>query len=140
VLAGGLNSEDLKNFNKATRIGIFIFEESLSAAFFNYIIWDCIIILLITIQQYILISQGLWDHIESEIEPMENAYDRVFLANSDKLKDKLDLNMFINRAVSLHREVTRKGETFYIQRSKIIKYYNVLFPKTRVLKIITLEL
>jgi hypothetical protein len=136
ILAGGLNSDDLKNFNKATRIGIFIFEESLSAAFFNYIIWDCIIILLITIQQYILISQGLWDYIESEYESMENAYDRVFLANSDKFKDKIDPHMFINRAVSLHRAITRKGETFYIEKSKIIRYYDTLFPKTRVIKII----
>jgi len=132
ILTGGLNSEDLKNFNKTTRIGIFIFEDSLSGAFFNYIIWDCIVILLITLQQYFLISQGLWDHIESEIESMDSAYNRVFLANSNRFKDNLDPQYFINKAIGFHRAETRKGEMLYLEKSKIKKYYDRLFPITRV--------
>ena len=54
------------------RIGIKIIDNSLSWEFFSYIIWDCIIILFITIQEYILITQGLWINSESEIESMKN--------------------------------------------------------------------
>ena len=109
--------------------------DSLSWKFFNYIIWDCIIILLIIFNQYFLITQGLWKFIESDIESMENAYDRVFLANSDEYKNDLNPNDFIFKAKSLHKDKTRISKDIK-EEGDSKKYYDYLFPKIRVIIIL----
>jgi len=52
------------------RIGLIIFENSMSVQFLNYILWDCLIIVSIIIHQSVLISKGLYNVREEEIEPI----------------------------------------------------------------------
>ena len=118
------------------RIGIKIIDNSLSWEFFSYIIWDCIIILFITIQEYILITQGLWINSESEIESMKNAYDRIYLANSNMYKNYLDPKLFIYKEnnIKIGSENTKTELNKEIPKPNNLKsYYDSLFPKIRVL-------
>lgn len=85
------------------RIGLKIFPDIKTAEFINYIIWDCLLLLCLLIQQYILITNGLWKKVEYEIETIKEAHERDFKIQKiktekgfDELADQL-FNYHINK-------------------------------------------
>jgi hypothetical protein len=108
--------------------------------FFNYIFWDSVLIFLIAMEQYMLITQGLWKRVEPQLETMQEAYDRVYLANSEKFKN-VDSNMFLYyKSISLFKTKAEKLEAkkrrkwwFQLRKCNVLKsYYKKTFPKIRV--------
>jgi hypothetical protein len=119
----GLN--ELKDYY---RLGILIFEHSYSSEFLNYIIWDCLVLLFAMMQTYILITKGIWEKVESELETVQMAYDRIFKAKAcsdndlSELKEKLILNV---------AETNSSFNIFQIKKN-VTMFYADLFPQIRV--------
>jgi hypothetical protein len=128
--------------NDKLNIGIKIFPSAYSREFINYVIWDCLLILLILFEQYILVRYGLWTHTEREIEEVEEAYDRIAKANSSNEDAKIaEYNKLINKSIELHRIIeTAKSEDLKNMKKNLVSenssrdeyFYQRLFPKVRV--------
>jgi hypothetical protein len=126
-------------------IGIKIFPTAFSSKFFNYVIWDCLIILFVLFEQYILVRYGLWFHTEKEIEDIVEAYDRIAKANS--LGDEgriLEYNRLIKKSVDIHKAKESGNDIFgrikkNLEIGESESFNERLFPKLRV-KILNLFL
>ena len=149
-------SEFVKNLY-TYKIGIRYFEEGFDKNFFNYIILDAILLLLFSINKNILISIGLWERREEQIE-------NIFLANErlEKMKDLpaieeddqfviFDLSGIYRSTIykRLEKEIQNKDDNntdeyylmkqcFYERVKNELKYdegnksyFNKLFPKIR---------
>jgi hypothetical protein len=86
-------------------IGIKIFNQPYSAEFLNYIIWDCLVILTILFEQFLLVRYGMWSRVEQEVETIYEAYDRVARTNSaiDGVVRR-ELDSLINKTKCIHRK------------------------------------
>ena len=70
------------------------------------------------------------------IESMKNAYDRIYLANSNMYKNYLDPKLFIYKEnnIKIGSENTKTELNKEIPKPNNLKsYYDSLFPKIRVL-------
>ena len=65
------------NYLYKYKIGIKYFDEGFSIAFFNYIFYDAFLLLIYSLNKNILISSGLWDKREEQIENIFQASERV---------------------------------------------------------------
>jgi hypothetical protein len=118
----------LKNNKDKYRLGVRIFDSAFSMEFVFYIIWDCIVLLTVMSKTYILIDKGLWTKIETEIETLEQAHDRIFKAKvipESKLKAHKE-----SVIKSLANIITTKDELSFKERLDL--YFKELFPQTRV--------
>jgi hypothetical protein len=106
------------------RIGFKIFESSFSMDFFDYIIWDCLVLLLVMIKTYILINKGLWLKIEPEIETVEMAYDRI---NKAKVIPENKMKIYKEELI---KSVALSNNPNGV---KLNSHYQDLFPRIRVL-------
>jgi len=83
----------LKEFlvNDEFRIGFKYYGRAKIGEFINYIIWDCLLLFCLLIQQYILITNGLWKKVENEIESIKEAHERIFhmqhVRNDEQLEE-----------------------------------------------------
>lgn len=97
--------------------------------------------LLIAVEQYILINNGLWISIEPQLETMEEAYERVYMANSEKFNDKDSNDYFFLKSINLFKakneklEEKKKRDTLKMLKGcNIVRsYYRKMFPKIRVI-------
>ena len=86
--------EQYKNFVNTLytyKIGIQYFDEGFGIGFFNYIILDSLLLLILSLNKNILISNGLWDKREEQIENIYFANERI-----QKFKD-IDASIIINK-------------------------------------------
>ena len=79
--------EKLDNY----KIGLKYTESTFSYEFFDYIIFDALVIILLLINNYLLINNGLWDRREQEIENIYYANDRVSKTKDLKLENSYDI-------------------------------------------------
>jgi len=115
------------------KFGIKIYSSFDSTGFLGYIIWDTIVLFLIIVQQNLLINRGLWQDIESNIESIKDAYDRIYTSNcKDKIEDKDYRAELIQNRVDALKEEGIKEEK-YKEWSKL---FNDQFPTIRVIFII----
>ena len=59
------------------KIGLIFFKTTFSASFFNYIVYDAIVIICLLINNYLLLSKGMWVKREQEIENIYAAMERI---------------------------------------------------------------
>ena len=71
---------ELKNW----KVGFGCYEDTFSSAYFKYIFFDTLLLFFLFLQEYILISMGLWNQTEKEIENIHQAYERIF-TNQNKV-------------------------------------------------------
>ncbi len=111
---------DIKNFfvEDRYRIGLKIFlHESSTKNFIHYFIWDCLLLLCLLIQQYLLISNGLWKYIENEIETMKEAHERIF--KMQNIKKETEIREYADMLFDFHFDKMRILELKYkLNRSK----------------------
>ena len=59
------------------KVGLMFFETTFSYSFFNYIVCDALVIIFLLINNYLLLSKGLWIKREQEIETIYEAMERI---------------------------------------------------------------
>ena len=72
--------DELQNW----KIGFGCYEDTFSNAYFKYIFFDTLLLFFLFLQEYILISRGLWNQTEKEIENIHQAYERIY-TNQNKI-------------------------------------------------------
>lgn len=106
------------------KIGLETFGSTFSGGFFEYIIWDAILIFFLMMQEYILLARGLWEVTEPEIENVEEAYDRIFRAkafNEELIHDHFE---------DVIQGVKNKNQ-HHNHDSHVIDFKDRTFPKIR---------
>ena len=86
------------------KIGLKYTKSTFSYEFFDYIVYDALVIIFLLINNYLLIKNGLWDHREQDIENIYDANDRVAKTKDLKFESiqdvkKLNNLYLINRLV-----------------------------------------
>ena len=66
------------------KVGFGCYEDTFSSEYFKYIFFDTLLLFFLFLQEYILISMGLWNKTEKEIENIHQAYERIF-TNQNKI-------------------------------------------------------
>ena len=59
------------------KLGLIFQDSTSSTEFFNYVIYDALLIIILLINNYLLVSRGLWIKIENEIEDIYQAMERI---------------------------------------------------------------
>ena len=115
------------NFQKY-KIGIVYYESTSSLSFFNYIIYDAIVIMILLINNYILISRGLWVKKENEIEDIYQAMERIALTkhlklnNNEEVKSFNSLWLFDNKTKSQKNKINGIFHNSHISVLNLIKW------------------
>ena len=145
--------ETLDNY----KIGIKYFKEGFGLYFFNYIFLDSFLLLILTLNKNILISNGLWDKREEQIEniflaserherfkglPSINEQDQGGILTQSRIYDfyinkpetkedqiKKEKSIFFKIISRLYFYNKLKGEYKYDEGNK--SYFDKLFPKIR---------
>ena len=90
------------------KCGIKIYDSSVSREFLIYMIYDALVLIFLLINDYLLVSRGIWSKREQEIENIYQANERI--AKSSYLpKTGLDEN-----------EVKKFNDSFFLQRELTI--------------------
>ena len=93
----------LKNFINTYRIGFYHYDSGYSAEFFLYIFPESLILTSILIYRNILITDGLWDATEEQIENIYQASERVCRFKTRTFQSKEDnINDFTSQFLSSH--------------------------------------
>ena len=66
----------IKNLNNY-KIGFEIYDSTFSISFFNYIVYDSLVIIFLLLNNYLLLTKGLWKKREHEIENIYQAMERI---------------------------------------------------------------
>ena len=98
------------------KIGLKYTESTFSYEFFNYIIFDALVIIFLLINNYLLINNGLWDKREQEIENIYYANDRVAKTKNLKLENIYDIKRLNNIYLS-----SKKQPENQLKRAKLVK-------------------
>jgi hypothetical protein len=98
------------------RLGLKCLKDFSYMKFINYILWDCILLLTLLIQQYILITNGLWKKTESEIEDIKEGYERIFKA--ENAKNENELNITAGKICQMHVKKMEKKDNEKILKKK----------------------
>ena len=106
------------------KIGLRYMKETYGGEFFNYIVFDALVIIFLLINNLLLIINGLWDKREQEIENIYYAMERVIKTKNLLPEEILDLNNF-NDYFLLN---DRKGE-LKIKKKKISLFSRYLKRK-----------
>ena len=59
------------------KLGLIFFDTTFSLSFLNYIFFDAVLIIFLLINNYLLISKGIWNKREQEIENIYQAMERI---------------------------------------------------------------
>ena len=93
----------LKNFINTYRIGFYHYDSGYSAEFFLYIFPESLILTSILIYRNILITDGLWEATEEQIENIYQASERVCRFKTRTFQSKEDnINDFTSQFLSSH--------------------------------------
>ena len=79
------------------KIGLKIYESSFSPEFFLYIFCDALVLVFLLINDYLLVSRGIWLKREQEIETIYQANKRIAEAQEILKKGKIDIKKFNNK-------------------------------------------
>ena len=72
------------------KIGVKIYESSFSGEFLAYILYDALVLIILLINDYLLVSRGIWLKREQEIENIYQANERISKSNLLKKGNKDD--------------------------------------------------
>ena len=90
--------DDLYNY----KVGITYFESGFGLAFFKYIAFDAFALIILALNRNLLISNGLWDKREEQIESIYTANERVETNKDKQFKTQEEEREFIKKFISLH--------------------------------------
>jgi len=95
----GVFITDLYNY----KIGLRIFESSFSKDFFQYILYDALVLIFLLINDYLLVSRGIWSKREQEIENIYQAMERIAKTKDLEINNIKDIKKFNNKYLENNR-------------------------------------
>ena len=99
--------KDIEYYINVYQIGFSLFESSYSGEFFFYIFPESLILTSILIYRNILITDGLWDKTEEQIENIYQASERVCRFKTRIFQNKEDINDFTSQFFFPHYKNSR---------------------------------
>ena len=81
------------------KIGIIYYENSFGLDFFRYIVLDALVLIVLSINRNILISNGLWEKREEQIENIYTANERVETTKDIIFRTRKDENNLIKKFI-----------------------------------------
>ena len=89
------NYEKKMKYLEYYRIGFEIFGDTFSKQFFSYILFDALVLIFLLINDYLLVSKGLFDKREQEIETIYQANERIVKNKNLKFNSIEDINDYL---------------------------------------------
>ena len=114
---------DLYNY----RIGFKIHESNFSPEFFMYILYDALVLIFLLINDYLLVSKGIWNKREQEIENIYQAMERVAKTKDLEINNTKEIKQFNNKYLNpykLDKIEIREKETFRFSKYLNLDDYN----------------
>ena len=91
---------DLYNY----KIGLRICESSFSKDFFTYILYDALVLIFLLINDYLLVSRGIWTKREQEIENIYQAMERIAKTKDLEINNLTEIRLFNNKYLENNRK------------------------------------
>ena len=102
-------SDFLLDFLTKWKFGLEYFEQTFTGAFFKYIVCDAILLFVLLIHSYVMISLGIWNKTERNIENVQQAYERIFKTKDLEIYDVVSFNnQYIVKKSTLELVLLRK--------------------------------
>ena len=79
------------------KIGLKLYDTNFSGAFFKYILSDALVLIFLLINDYLLVSRGIWNKREQEIENIYQAMKRIAETKDIEINDIVEIKNFNNR-------------------------------------------
>ena len=92
------------------KIGFKIYDSSFSTDFFEYIFYDALVLIFLLINNYLLVSRGIWMKREQDIENIYQAMERIAKTKDIEFSDLIEVQRFNNRYLEPNskRRMTRE--------------------------------
>jgi hypothetical protein len=110
---------DLYNY----KVGFKIYESNFSSDFFTYILYDALVLIFLLINDYLLVSKGIWNKREQEIENIYQAMERVAKTKDIEINNLKEIQKFNRKYLNpdkIDKKQISEKETF-----RFSKYLNV---------------
>ncbi len=101
------------------KIGMKLHESSFSHEFFMDIFYDALILIFLLINDYLLVSRGVWSKREQEIESIYQANERIIKKNIIKNKEGKD-----NSNTKSQKELNKKDLEQRKSKSDVLRRHN----------------
>ena len=105
------------------KVGFKVYESNFSSEFFMYILYDALVLTFLLINDYLLVSKGIWNKREQEIENIYQAMERVAKTKDLEFNTSEEIKKFNSKYLNPYKsdkiEISEK-ETF-----RFSKYLNV---------------
>jgi hypothetical protein len=79
------------------KLGLKLYDTNFSGAFFKYILSDALVLIFLLINEYLLVSRGIWTKREQEIENIYQAMKRIAETKDIEINDIIEIKNFNNR-------------------------------------------
>ena len=137
-------NENFKNFILnlyRNKIGLKICESTFSIDFLIYILYDALVLVVLLLNNYLLVSKGMWIDREQNIETIYQAMERIAI-NEDEYINEYDIDeikSFVDKYLDYSKrkkKVEKEGENEnseylrFNEQSPIENLYTKLFKKT----------
>ena len=102
------------------KIGLKLCISSFSYEFFIYILFDILVLMFILINNYVLVSTGVWNNREQDIENIYQAMERIEISKNSKL----EITKFNNQYLNFHERM-KKEERQNLIFNKVLPVENL---------------
>ena len=127
--------EDIKNDNLIFNLGFQKIDNSNFLNFFKYVFPDILVLMVITINQFILIRKGLWYSCETDYETIEESNDRIIKFNSKKKNAEIGIDVESKKILPQNEIISLVGKLKQPKKVNIIKrisnFYKSNFTRIR---------
>ena len=103
------------------KLGFKIYDSSFSTDFFEYIFYDALVLIFLLINNYLLVSRGIWTQRESDVETIYQAMERIAKTKDIEFNDLMEVESFNNS----HLESYQKKKMTKEDR-KTFRFSNIL--------------
>jgi hypothetical protein len=112
------------------KIGFKVYESNFSSEFFMYILYDALVLIFLLINDYLLVSKGIWNKREQEIENIYQAMERVAKTKDLEINTSKEIKEFNSKFLNPYKldkldkiEISEK-ETFRFNKYLNLDDYN----------------
>ena len=112
------------------KLGFKIYDSSFSTDFFEYIFYDALVLIFLLINNYLLVSRGIWMQREPDIETIYQAMERIAKTKDIEFKNLKEVENFNNSHLeSYHKKRMTKEDRKTFRFSNILQTDDLLEEK-----------
>ena len=127
--------EDIKNDNLIFNLGFQRIDNTNYLNFFKYVFPDILVLMVISINQFILIRKGLWYSCETDYETIEESNDRIMKYNSKKKREEIGIDIDSKKILPQNEIISLIGKIKQPKKINIItrisNFYKINFTRIR---------